>query len=156
MARKRSVKPRSKAKKRVSRPKKNVRSRRVASPRRNVSQNVETKKIYRPLSGIPTEIVKPFTMKKEIFYKPLIAAILNFFVWGAGFIYTGRTYYGFLWLFTAIFVMIPSNAVYNIIPRQMAVYLAVGYFLISSLLAIDAYFDAHNAVVMKNLIRKVR
>jgi len=75
-------------------------------------------------------------------HKPFIAAILNFFVWGAGFMYVGRVYYGFLWLFAAILVVLPVHMAYPLLPIAVGNYLTAGYLLISVLLAIDAYFDA--------------
>ena len=80
--------------------------------------------------------------KKKFSHKPFLAALLNFFLWGAGFIYIGRFIYGVLWLFVGAFLMVPSIRMQQFLPPRIALYFSIGYLLISTLLAVDAYFDA--------------
>ena len=80
--------------------------------------------------------------KKKLSHRPYLAALLNFFLWGTGFMYIGRFIYGVLWLFVGAFLMMPSIRMWQFLPPRIALYFSIGYLLISTLLAVDAYFDA--------------
>ena len=71
--------------------------------------------------------------------RSLFAGLLNFLIWGLGYMYAGKTLYGFLWIITAICIMIPFTQILPMLPASITGYMSVGYFLVSVLLAWDAY-----------------
>lgn len=81
-------------------------------------------------------------IEKKWSHKPIVGAILNFFLWGAGFIYIGRYIYGLMWLFASALIVLPTVRMQRFLPTEIAAYLSAGYLIISVLLALDAYFQA--------------
>ena len=121
------AKKRKKAKKKRVKKSKKTKTRRVKSRSRAIKRAKPRKKRVKKV--------------KRTGYKPLIAAILNFFLWGSGFMYAGRYVFGLLWLMAAVTLLIPLQFTFSTLPTSVANYTTAGYFMISFLLAWDAYYD---------------
>ena len=140
---KKMIKKKPKVKKRTT---KNTKEARKKPVKKKISKGKVVKKRIIKAKRIPFmeyELRKYAKEEEKKFsHKPFVAAILNFFLWGAGFIYVGRAIYGILWLFVGAFLVVPSIRMQQFLPPRIALYFSMGYLLISTLLAVDAYFDA--------------
>jgi len=73
---------------------------------------------------------------------PIVAGILNFLIWGAGYIYNDlRPNYGFAWVIVFLIFcvnLININLVWGL-SMPIGIYNLLSHFMISFLLAFDAY-----------------
>ncbi len=71
----------------------------------------------------------------------LVTAVLNFFTWGLGYLYSGRkTYYGVVWLIILVLLHIPVYTEgIGYFLGSPGFYRFWGHLLISALLAYDGY-----------------
>ena len=134
-----------KTKKVTKKPKKKV----TKKPKKQVKKKkVKKKHVKRGTKKVKSPSVELYFEKevkdveKKWSHKPIVAAILNFFAWGVGFMYIGRMIYGLLWLFSGVLVILPVIRMQRFLPVEMMAYLTIGYWTISILLALDAYFQA--------------
>ncbi|MCD6576305.1 MAG: hypothetical protein J7K73_04065 [Nanoarchaeota archaeon] len=129
MAKKRKKTTKKKPKRRVTRKK---------TPSRRA-----TKRTKRVKSAVAEAYFdREFRKLKRLKHKPWIGAVLNFFVWGTGFMYIGRFIYGLMWLLAAALLLVPTLRMQRFLPNEIYLYMMAGYFVISVLLAVEAYFDA--------------
>ena len=75
--------------------------------------------------------------------KKLIAAILNFVIWGLGYIYLGKKLlFGFGFLIITILIHIPVVYHHTVYYFQMpGILILISHLIISMLLAYDVYFN---------------
>lgn len=81
-------------------------------------------------------------MKKN----PWIAAVLNFFLLGAGYVYTGkRVWFGVLLTVVAIYATWVEQFVIKVQAPDVYNYAFAEFFLLACLMAYDGYQEAKNA-----------
>ena len=131
-----------KTKKKTSKKPKRVKAKKKTAkkkPVRRAKSKTKAKKTPSVEHYFEKEVKK---VERKFEHKPIVGAILNFFLWGAGFIYIGRVIYGLAWLFASALIVLPTVRMQKFLPTDIATYLSAGYLIISVLLALDAYFQA--------------
>jgi len=117
-------------------------------PKKKVSRKkTPAKKKIKRTKRVKSEVAeayfdKEFKRLRRLKHKPWIGAVLNFFIWGTGFMYIGRFIYGLMWLLAAVLLTVPIMRMQKFIPSEIYAYVIAGYFVISMLLAVESYFDA--------------